>query len=66
MGPMALFTYLKIILLRCFQFSGFSQMSYIRKDRTHFENLTTDYISFIFLTHMLNFVIIGYYLLYDA
>ena len=33
---------------------------------TYFENLIIDYMFFIFLTHMSNFVIIGYYLLYDA
>ena len=66
MGPMTLFTHLKNILLQCFQFSVFSKISCIRKDPTHFENQTIDYMFFIFLTHMSNFVIIGYYLLNDA
>ena len=65
-GPTALFTHLKIILLQCFQFSVFSKISYIRMDPTYFDNLTIDYMFFIFLTHMSNFVIIRYYLLYDA
>ena len=65
-GPMALSTHLKIILLQCFQFSVFSKRSCIRTDPTNLENLTIDYIFFIFLTHMSNFVIIGYYLLYNA
>ena len=65
-GTTALSTHLKIILLQCFQFSVFSKISYIRTDPTYLENLTIDYIFFIFLTHMPNFVIIGYYLLYDA
>ena len=47
-------------------FSVFSKINCIRTDPTYSENLTTDYIFFIFLTHMSNFVIIGYYLLYDA
>ena len=66
MGPMALFTLLKIILLQCFQFSVFSKISYIQMDPTYFDNLTIDYMFFIFLTHMSNFVIIGNYLLYHA
>ena len=66
MGPTTLFTHSKIILLRYFQFSVFSKVSCIRTEPTYFENLTTDYMFFIFLTHMSNFVIIGYYLLYDA
>ena len=65
-GTTTLSTYLKIILLQCFQFSVFSKISCIRTDPTYLENLTIDYIFFIFLTHMSNFVIIGYYLLYDA
>ena len=55
----------EIILLRNFQFFDFSKISFIRTDPTYFENLTIDYMLFIFLTHMSNFVIIGYYLLYD-
>ena len=47
-------------------FSVFSKISCIRTDSTYFENLTIDYMFFIFLTHMSNFVIIGYYLPYDA
>ena len=35
-------------------------------DPTYFENLTIDDMFFIFLTHMSKFVLIGYYLLYDA
>ena len=66
MGPVALFTQLKIILLQCFQFSVFSKIGCIRTDPTYFENLTTDYMFFIFLVHMSGFVIIGYYLLYDV
>ena len=66
MGTTALFTHLKIILLQCFQFSVFSKISCIRMDPTYFENLTIDYMFFIFLTQMSNLVIIGYYLLYDA
>ena len=66
MGPKALFTHLKIILLQCFQFLVFSKISCIRTDHTYFENLTIDYIFFIFLTHMSNFVIIKYCLLYHA
>ena len=66
MGPTALFTHLKIISLQCFWFSVFSRISYIRTNPTYFENLTIDYVFFIFLTHMSNFVIIGYYLLNDA
>ena len=46
--------------------SVFSKISCIRMDSTYFEILTIDYMVFIFSTHMLNFVIIGYYLLYDA
>ena len=63
MGPTALFTHLEIILLQCFQFSVFSKISCIRTDPTYFENLTIDYLLFKFLTHMSNFVIIGYYIL---
>ena len=66
MGPKGLFTHLKIILLQSFQFSVFSKISCIRTDHKIFENLTIDYMSFIFLTHMSNFVIIGYCLIYDA
>ena len=66
MGPTALFTHSKIILLQCFQFSVFSKISCIRMDPTYFENLTIDYMFFIFLAHMSGFVIIRYYLLYDA
>ena len=66
MGPTALFKHLKNILLQCFQFLVFCKICYIRKDSTHFENQTIDYRFFIFLTHMTNFVIIGYYLLNDA
>ena len=66
MGPMALFTHLKIILLQRFQFSVFRKISCIQIDPTCFENLTIDYMFFIFLTHMSNLVIIRYYLLYDA
>ena len=66
MGPTALFNHSKIILLRYFQFSAFSKISCIRTDPTYFENLTIDYMFFIFLTHMSKFVIIGYYLQYDA
>ena len=62
----ALFTHLKIILLQCFRFSVFSKISCIQTDPTYFENLTIDYMFFIFLTHMSNLVIIRYYLLYDA
>ena len=47
-------------------FSVFSKISCIRTDSTYFENLTIDYMFFIFLTHMSNFMIIRYYLLYDA
>ena len=66
MDPTALFTHSKIILLRYFQFSAFSKISCIRIDPTYFENLTIDYIFFLFLTDMSKFLIIGYYLLYDA
>ena len=66
MGPTALFKHLKNILLQCFQFLVFCKICCIRKDPTHFENQTIDYRFFIFLTHMTNFVIIGYYLLNDA
>ena len=59
-------THLKIILWRCFQFSIFSKISYIWTELTYLENLTIDYIFFIFSTHMPNFGIIGYCLLYDA
>ena len=65
-GTTALSTHLKIIFLQCFQFTVFSKISCIRMDPTYLENLTINYIFFIFLTHMPNFVIIGYYLLYDA
>ena len=66
MGPTALFNHSKIILLRYFQFSAFSKISCIQTNPTYFENLTIDYIFFIFLTDMSKFLIIGYYLLYDA
>ena len=56
----------KNYLLRYFKFSILAKISCIRTDPTYFENLTIDYMFFIFLTHMSNFVIIGYYLLYDA
>ena len=49
-----------------FSVFGFLQNKCIRTDPTYFENLTIDYMFFIFITHMLKFVIIGYYLLYDA
>ena len=49
-----------------FLFSVFNKISCIRTDPTYFENLTIDNMFFLFLTHMSNFVIIGYYLLYDA
>ena len=62
----ALSTHLKIILQPCFPLSVFSKRSCIWTDPTNLENLTIDYIFFIFLTHVSNFVIIGYYLLYDA
>ena len=65
-GITTLSTHLKIILLPCFHLQVFRKRSCIRMDPTNFENLTTDYIFFIFLKHMSNFVIIGYYLLYDA
>ena len=65
-GTTTLSTHLKIILLQSFQFSVFSKISCIRTNPIYLENLTIDYIFFIFLTHMPNFVIIGYYLLYDA
>ena len=61
-----LFTHLKIIFLQSFKFSVFSKISCIGKDPTHFENQNIDYMFFIFLTDLSNFVIIGYYLLYDA
>ena len=66
MGLTALFTHLKNFLLQCFRFSVFSKISCIRTDPIYFENLTFDYMFFIFLTHMSNLVIIRYYLLYDA
>ena len=66
MGPTALFIHLKIILQQYFMFLVFSKISCIRTDPTYFENLTIDYMFFLFSTHMSNFVIIGYYLLYDA
>ena len=62
----ALSTHLKIIFQPCFPLSVFSKRSCIRTDPTNLEYLTIDYIFFIFLTQMSNFVIIGYYLLYDA
>ena len=65
-GTTALSTHLKIILWQCFQFSVFSKISYFRTDLTYLENLTIDHIFFIFSTHMPNFVIIGYCLLYGA
>ena len=50
MGPTALFIHLKIILLKCFQFSIFSKISCIRTDPTYFENLTVGfYCIFILL-----------------
>ena len=66
MGPTALFTHLKIIFLEYFQLSFFNKLCCIQTDSTYFENLTIEYMFFIFSTHMSNFVIIGYYLLYDA
>ena len=66
MGPTTLFTYLKIILLQCFQFSVFSKISCIRTKPTYFEHLTIDYMFFMFLAHMSVFVIIRYYLLFDT
>ena len=66
MGRTTLFTHSKIILLRYFQFLDFSKISCIRTDPIYFENLTIDYMFSIFSIHMSNFVIIGYYLLYDA
>ena len=65
-GPTTLFTHSKIILLRYFQFSALNKISCNRMDATYFVNLTIDYVFFIFLIHMSNSVIIGYYLLYDA
>ena len=65
-GPIALFTHPKIILLWYFQFLAFNKISCIRMDPTYFENLTIDYVFFIFLIHMSNSVINGYYLLYDV
>ena len=49
-----------------FSVFSFSKISCIWTDPTYFENLTIDYMFFIFLTHISNFVIFGYYLLYDA
>ena len=66
MGPTSLFTHLKIILQQCFQFLVFCKICCIRTDPTYFENQTIDCIFFTFLAHMLGFVLIGYYLLYDA
>ena len=66
MGPKAWFTYLKIILLQCFLFSVFKKISCIWTNPTYSKNLTIDYMFSIFLTHISNFVIFGYYLLYDA
>ena len=66
MGPTSLFTHLKIILQQCFQFLVFCKICCIRTDPTYFENQTIDCMFFIFLAHMLGFVLIGYYLLYDA
>ena len=66
MGPTALFSHSKIILLWHFWFLVFSKISCIRTDPTYFENLTSDYMFFMFVTHRSNFVIIGYYLLYEA
>ena len=66
LGPTALFTHLKIILIQCFHISIFSKISYIRTNPTYFDNLTIDYKFFLFIAHMSVFVIIGYYLLYDA
>ena len=66
MSRKALFTHLKIILLQYFPFSVFSKISCIWTDLAYFENLTIDYMFSIFLKHISNFVIFGYYLLYDA
>ena len=66
MGTTALFTHLKVMLLQYFQLSVFSKLSCIWADHTYYENVTIDYMFFIFWTHMSNFVIIGYYLQYDA
>ena len=49
-----------------FSFLSFSKISCIQIDPTYFENLTVDYMFVIFLAHMSGFVLIGYYLLYDA
>ena len=35
MGPMALFTYLKVILLQCFQFSAISDIQTDPKSKSH-------------------------------
>ena len=66
MGYTTLLTHLKIILIQSFQFSFFSKIICIQMDPSYFENLTIDYMFFIFLTHTSNFVTIGYYLLHDA
>ena len=66
MGVMTLIMNLKIIFLEYFQLSFFNKLCCIQTDSTYFENLTIEYMFFIFSTHMSNFVIIGYYLLYDA
>ena len=66
MGLTTLFTHLKIILRLYFHFEVFTKISCIRIDPTYFENLTIDYMFFIFVAHMSGFVIIGYYLLYDT
>ena len=66
MGVTALFTHLKIIFLQYFQLSVFDKLSCIQTDPTYSENLTIDFMFFIFSTLMSNFVIVGYYLLYDA
>ena len=42
MGPMALFTHLKIILLQCFQFLVLAKISYIQTDpKTQFVGITS-------------------------
>ena len=62
MGVTALFSPLKIIFQTCFQLSVFNKLSFIQTDPTYFENLTIDYMFFLFSPLMSNFVIIGYYL----
>ena len=66
MGVTALIMNLKIIFLQYFQILVFNKLRCIQTNPTCFENLTIDYMFFLFSTHMSNFVIIGYYLLYDA